>query len=264
MKKIFTVVILALFAANAFAQLPCIPDTVRYRDSLVGVFPNPVIGINTPACIGKPYNFTFTIKASDSIRLSGLAFRLDSVTMNTSTGITGMPAGLTYACNPPRCVFPRNSVGCVNIRGTVPTGTAVRDYALLIAVKAYIEFLGAQDITFPGLFYPGEYKIKVLAATDTYCMTLNNNDLSQVVSRMTVEPNPTQGTTNIRVVSNTSDKFQFAVVDMLGRVHYATPLSIATGENNFSFDAGELPNGIYFAKLSLNNNVMTQKIVVNR
>lgn len=77
-------------------------------------------------------------------------------------------------------------------------------------------------------------------------------------------PNPFSGQTTIVAESLVSGDFRFEVYDVLGhRVHTQT-LRMVTGRNEFTFDAGNLPNGAYYYTLGNNNGVATRRLVVDR
>ena len=255
------------FAVVAQAQTPVCTPNVLYTDSAVGVYPRPYIagdpyskGIEKPACIGKPYSFVWTLKVPDSVPIAGLGtFPLDSASLTLTGAISGLPTGITYACNPPNCTFKKKTIGCVLLSGTPPAINAVKDYNLVITVKVYT--IIATNITFPGAIAPGEYILKLLAANNALCTTATT-DLSEV-SQMQAVPNPTNGKTAILIESNVSDKFTFTVTDLLGRTVYEVPLSIQSGANAVEFDASHLPNGVYIYTLSKGSRVQSNKLIVN-
>lgn len=276
MRKVLQVIICCLFVSALNAQTPaCLPD-LRYKDSTAGPYPRPYDslnfpkgGIDKPACLGKPYSFTFTIKITDSItvRLFGttLTLPLDSVVIAKTGGIKGMPTGLNYACNPPSCSFPKNSMNCVIISGTTATSNPVKDYLLEITGKAY-NFLvpGGQEIKFPGTDFPGEYKLKVLAANDAKCTTSGVESLNTEISSLRHAPNPVKSSVQIMIDSGVSDLFELNVFDIVGQQVYRTPLSIQAGTNIHEFNTDNLPNGIYIYTLKKENKVMSNKFIVNR
>ena len=115
-----------LFSTIAFSQA-CDPDTL-YRDSIAGVYPRPLSdvnpngGIDTFACIGQPFEFVFTVIIPDTFSFNGLLLTLLSAEIATSGAVTGLPAGMGYACNPPDCIFPADSIGCIVLQG-IPDAT---------------------------------------------------------------------------------------------------------------------------------------------
>ena len=272
----------AFFVTTVNAQTPvCKPDTIRYRDSLSGVYPLPYIdsvrpngGIDKVACLTKAYSFVWTIKVGDTLTVPNpfgagtIQVPLDSVLIGKSSAIAGMPTGLSYACNPPNCVWKKQTYGCVALSGSPAATNAIKTYPLVISGKAYPGgfyaslFPNGYDLTFPGAIAPGSYDLKVYAANDTRCTTAAD-DLTEV-SGMTAVPNPTNGKTVIRIESTVSDKFTFNVTDLLGRRVISRPLSIQSGQNTFDLDVTGLPNGIYIYTLSKGNRVMSNKLIINQ
>jgi Secretion system C-terminal sorting domain len=265
---------ICLFSAIQANAQACQPDA-RYRDSLVGVYPSPVTatnpngGITKAACIGKTYSFTFTVKISDSIDVPTLGkIPLDSLTMATSGAVGGMPAGLTYACNPANCIFKKSTTGCVIIQGTPTTSNTVKSYPLVITGKAFSSnplfmfgFPNGYTATFPGPLFPGEYNLKLLANNDPGCVSATN-DLKEV-SHFAAMPNPTNGKTIITIESSVSGNFEFTLTNVMGQSLEKRSLSIQAGINAFEFDASRLPNGVYIYALSKGSRVVSNKLIVN-
>jgi hypothetical protein len=272
--------ILCLMTTFLAAQTPCIPD-VKYSDSASGVYPQPYVattrpngGIDKIACIGKAYSFVWTIKMGDSITIPnplipGTTFTgpIDSVLLAKTGAIGGLPGGITYACNPPNCVWKRATKGCVTITGTPLAGDTVKTYPLVITAKAYPGGIYASLLpngyegTLPGTFVDGRYDLKLYAANDSRCTTAAD-DLTEV-SGMAAVPNPTNGRTTIRIESTVTDKFELNVTDLLGRSIISRPLSIQAGQNAFDLDLTALPNGIYMYSVSKGTRVASNKLIVN-
>jgi Secretion system C-terminal sorting domain len=276
MRKIIHIILGCLFLTALNAQTPACVADVRYKDSAAGPYPLPYVaatnpngGIDKVACLGKPYTFTFTIKVGDSISVpvlgTTLTLPLDSIVLKKTTGITGLPTGLSYACFPASCVFPKRTLGCAIITGTTATSNALKDYSLQINGQVYTYLTpNGYDVTFPGSLFPGEYKLKVVAATDAKCTTSSVNDLNSEISSMTTYPNPVSSKAEIRVESNISSTYDFDVYNLVGHrvIHY--PLSIQAGSNIMKLNTENLPNGIYIYSLSKGNKLMTNKFVVNK
>ncbi len=271
-QHLFATAILCVFTAFQANAQACTPNP-QYRDSTVGVYPSPVTasnpngGINKPACIGKAYSFTFTVKISDTITVPLVGkIPLDSLTITTTGAVTGMPTGLTYACSPANCVFKKNTTGCIILQGTPATTNTVKSYPLVIAGKAFssaISFLypNGYGATFPGDLFPGSYDLKLLAANDPACLSATN-DLTEV-SHFTASPNPTNGKTIITIESSVSGNFEFTLTNLMGQRLETRPLSIQAGTSAFQFDASKLPNGIYIYALSKGARVVSNKLIVN-
>ncbi len=274
--------LISIFSVNALkAQTaPCQPDPL-YKDSLAGVYPlpydavnYPTGGVNKPACIGKPYSLVFTVKVTDSVtvKFSGqnIAIPVDSVSVEKTGAISGLPTGLSYACNPPNCIFKKRTSGCVVVAGTPAASNAIKIYPLAIAGRFHSDYFviltqnNYYDVTFPSTLFPGKYDLSLLAANDAKCTASATNDLTDEITSVRNYPNPFSGHTEIRIESKVSGQFSFEVYDLVGKKVGQQPLSIQVGLNTFGFDADELPNGIYTYTISKGTRLVSNKFVVNR
>ncbi len=268
MRKIIHLIIGCCFISALSAQTPvCVPNQL-YKDSSAGAYPlpfdattNPKGGIDKPVCIGKPYEFVFTLKVSDTIKTALGTVRLDSVKLATTGAVTGLPVGITYACNPPNCVFPKKTMGCAVLRGT--TTSPAGDYDLVINGKAYVELFGGVDISFPGIIAAGKYTLKVVAATNSACTTSAVFGVDEIAA-MSAAPNPTSLSTLITIESGQTGLYDFSVFNLMGQSVFNTPLSIQAGTNSLTFSTENLPNGVYIYKLSKDNKQLSNKLVVNK
>jgi hypothetical protein len=264
---------ICVFSAIQAKAQACQPSA-QYRDSLVGVYPSPVTaanpngGITKAACIGKPYSFIFTVKIADTIAALGQRVPLDSLTMATTGAVAGMPTGLTYACNPPNCVFKKSTTGCVIIQGTPAASNTIKTYPLVISGKAFsagsiigLLYPNGYPADFPGALFPGEYNLKLLATNDPGCISATN-DLKEV-SNFTASPNPTNGKTIITIESSVTDNFEFTLTNVMGQRLESRILNVQAGTSAFQIDASKLPNGIYIYALSKGSRVVSNKLIVN-
>jgi hypothetical protein len=276
--KVFLLVVFVFTIFLAQAQTPCTPDN-RYRDSTAGVYPLPFVpvtnpngGINKAACIGKAYSFVWTVKITDSVTVPNplgtgtITTAIDSVTLATTGAIQNLPTGITYACNPPSCVFKKNTMGCVALSGTATAANTVGVKKLVISGKVFgplIALLYPQGypLTFPGAIAEGEYNLNLYANGDTRC-NVATKELTDV-SNLTATPNPTNGSTIIRFDAQINGEFQFTLRNSVGQEVLSTPLSITAGLNAFEINAQDLPNGVYFYSVSKGQLVSSQKLVVN-
>jgi hypothetical protein len=269
-----------LMSSVLSAQTPaCKPDTIRYRDSSSGVYPLPYIpvtrpngGIDKVACLTKAYNFVWTVKLGDTVNFpylgSVIMAPVDSVTIPPTGGIQGLPLGITYACNPPNCVWKKKTTGCVVLQGTPTAANALQTYPLTMSGKGFPGGFYATlapsgiALTFPGALAEGAYDLKLYAANDTRCTTASE-DLTEV-SGMKAVPNPTNGKTSIQIESTVSGVYDFKVTDLLGRNVVSRPLSIQAGQNTLDLDLTGMPNGIYMYSLSKGSRIASNKLIINQ
>jgi len=78
-------------------------------------------------------------------------------------------------------------------------------------------------------------------------------------------PNPVIHKTNIEFSIASSTEVSLKVVDITGKV-VATPVHeiLRAGTHSLEFDAGQIPNGIYFYRLDAGNFSATKKMIVNK
>ena len=76
-------------------------------------------------------------------------------------------------------------------------------------------------------------------------------------------PNPFNASTVIRYTLAREAQVLLRVFDMLGReVRVLTDQRVSAGEHTATLDAGDLPSGLYFARLEAGGQVQTRKIVL--
>ncbi|MCP4120651.1 MAG: hypothetical protein GY751_02735, partial [Bacteroidetes bacterium] len=160
MKKIFTFFLFTFSGLLLHAQ-NCTPDPA-YAGGSAGVYPlpydpatNPDGGIDEIACIGQPYEFTFT-SVSDTFIFQGNTYVLDSFIL---TGVSGLPEGLDFACEPSNCTLYFGEMGCMSIYGTPTAANAPGEYPLTINGTAFLPGF-TFNLTFPNpSISPGTYSI---------------------------------------------------------------------------------------------------------
>ncbi|MEM8526777.1 MAG: T9SS type A sorting domain-containing protein [Bacteroidota bacterium] len=268
--KLLSTIFLSLFLVPfVFAQSPCEPDPM-FTDTL-GVFPppidttveNPSEGIDVIACIGKPYDFTFTIAIGDSLRIQTFVLAVDSITMSPDTAVMGLPAGLTYDCGFPDCTFLRDTTSCISISGVPDESNTPGEYLLTIEGSFHSGFL-TQPTTIPGEFFPGFYTLKLEAADSEVCATSNTNKIVTPQLEMSISPNPTSSFARLKVEVPESDVYQYRIFNMLGREVFNAPIRLNVGTSEHEFDFGFLPNGLYLYSLSNENMQLTRRLIIRK
>ncbi len=263
MKQFLPFAFILFFAVNGFSQM-CTPDP-SFADSMAGVYPlpydadtNPMGGITDSACINEPYEFIFTAVVSDSIVVPLGAFPLDSLVL---TSVDGLPDGVEWACDPPTCSFPKNSLGCVTLFGTANNEANLGDNELVIEATVY-SFGIPFDLSFPDpTFFPGSYSLYVFDSGESDCITSTTEVLTEVGSIRNL-PNPFTGVTNIEVDLMEAGEFTFMVTDMYGKQIHQEELFLDAGLNGFAVDAAGWAPGIYLYTLQNERGAITQKMIV--
>ena len=270
MKLVYTF-LFSLFTLGAvYAQAPCEPDPA-FADTL-GVFPppfdtiseNPMGGIDKVACVDKPYEFVFTIAIGDSLRIPNLgAFVIDSIELSPDTAITGLPAGLTYECGSPDCIFYRGTNSCVIIKGIPDASNPLGEYPLTITGTFNSGFLSLSE-TVPGDLFPGTYNLILEANDSEACTTSSVRLVKRSTMEMSISPNPVFGFAKLKMNVPLSGIYEYRIFNMLGKEVFSTPMRLSAGQNQYDLDLSFLNNGLYLYSLSNDRTQITKRLMVRR
>jgi len=278
MKKLLLATFALVFAVS-FTSLQaqsCDPDPML-ADSTAGVYPLPdSIGSLTSSlnsgCVGMAYEQLFTAVVPDSLSTVFNGTMIDAELLSvTVDDITGLPTGITYACDPPDCIFLQNTIGCVVFSGTP---TTAGDFLPIVETTASINYGADLDISvnFPAQagdaieIFPGEYKIVIHAAgsSEAACLVSVNDALANVLGVQQNAPNPFNAITNITVDSKESGAFDFKVYSLIGELVYSEVLTLSAGENIVQYDGSNLGSGMYFYAIGQGNAVVTKRMIISK
>lgn len=269
MKKLLTLLLCFSMLYVASAQVACHADTARYRDSSAGVYPlpyeaqmSPNGGINRAACLGRPYRFVFTVKVADSLTFGGVRLPLDSVRLATNGAIAGLPAGITYSCNPPNCSFEKNTYGCVLLSGTPTAANPLTNYNLVITGTVVIQGFGISQ-TFPGNFAQGAYTLKLVATNSPECPPTTNYEATDALfSNLSFTPNPASQTLQLNFNTLTNNDLQINIIDLTGKILITQKQNFSVGQQTMNIETAWLPNGIYFLQIQQFDKTLTKKLII--
>lgn len=276
MKQKFLLFFVFMLGLGAINAQTCEPDTTGLpEDFLISPLPyvaetNPTGGIDTAAIVGQPFEFVLNFATPATFEVAGVGtFDVTAIELATEGALSNLPASMDYACNPPNCVFEKDSIGCVVVFGTpmmdeAGDGSTVYDIGVTTLVRTTLVNV---PFTFPNTLFPGNYFLCVKATAETpdcEFLLAANNDLSERVARMYNRPNPTSGFTEIVIESMESGRFLLTVSDMLGRQLHYQPIDVIAGTNQFNFDASHLAEGMYIYTLSDGRARTSQKMMIRR
>ncbi|MBL7774494.1 MAG: hypothetical protein JNK89_00740, partial [Saprospiraceae bacterium] len=168
------------------------------------------------ACINEPYNQSVTINVPEFFDYNGTMLQIKEVSIPTTNGVGNYPVGMTYSCDPPNCVFPAKTLGCILLNGT-PNPVNQAPDTLDLKITATITLTA---IPFPiTLNFPGD-----AAPNNHYYLILNPqgqcasdaNEAGSALSSLRILPNPVGQLARIEAVSAESGAFLFEVFDLLG------------------------------------------------
>lgn len=252
MKKLLLPALFACIVGQSAAQV-CTPNPL-YQDSLFGVWPDTTTNF-APGVIGTPYSQTLDLIVPQNAGVVDPLFEgvlLDSVAFN---GITGLPPGLSVACasqTSNTCTYLTGQLGCGVIQGT-PTQTGT--FELTLNVTAYASFFGNVvpiDQEFTG------YRIIITDAQSV--AELNLPALSQVRNI----PNPFSTRTQIEFQLARAGEAQVKVFNLLGEELWSNTVQGKVGVNKLTFEASNMPEGVYLYRVSSGRDTFTGRMVLNR
>lgn len=255
--KHFYLIALNFFVILSIQSQNCLPDSI-YRDSSAGVYPKPVSptnpsgGITKKACINKPYEFVFTVVVPDTVLVPAFPspIALEKVAIDTINAITGLPKGISYACNPPNCVFNKNTSGCLVLKGTATTDNTVGDFKPIIKMTLTINLgIPFPYVTeYPGPAFPGEYILTLVSEQD--CASASKQE-DLVINYWF--PNPTNG----KLTNKSNSIEQIKVMDAQGRIIHFTK----DAENKIDLSNG-YNSGMFYIQWIDGTKLLTQQIVI--
>lgn len=262
---------IALSLDAQVASPPCKPDP-KIPEGAMGIFPNHFTSSfshtgtvhSDTACLNVYFEQVFTVKmpkpglfaAFPGVNPLLLSLVIDSTALN-------IPKGMGIACDPPNCIFPLGSTGCIAVRG----------------VPAYSQEIGPREISIQGVFSMGgirlaftdsswyaggTFSLNILPEGSPACKPSSTSELAATKLLMRNTPNPFHDLTTIEVNSGFRGRFEFRVSDFTGRVMHREPVQIYVGDNRIPFDGGGLPNGIYIYTLSDGIHSVSRKMVLHR
>lgn len=237
----------------------CMRDSIILgTDSLLWPLPHTPLAPNfnlKDACIDHAYNQSVTINVPTTYQ----GIPITNVSVATTGAISDLPAGITYACDPPNCVFNPGTLGCIILYGT-PTDVNMAPHTFDLGITATVTTpFGGLPVTFPGTLAPDSHFFLRLK---TAACLVGTYDAGNQFTLLKNTPNPFGNQTTVTAESLVAGDFQFEVFDLLGqRVHTETR-RLEVGLNEFAFDAGELPNGSYFYTLGNRDGKSARQMVI--
>lgn len=268
MKKITTLFLFVWTAFSLSAQI-CQRDSSILADTSVLISPlpftpdNPVYGLGV-ACIGQPYSQSVTIEVPETFTFNGVLLPLVSAQIATTGAIANLPAGITYLCDPPDCVFQANTLGCILLYGTpTPANNAPDTVELVISATVNTPFVPI-PIQFPGPIAPGTYPLPVQPVGAPVCISSTGEAGNPLVAEISATPNPASDFVMIKVHATESATFQLQLFDAFGRNAYSQRVYLLAGNNQVRIETAHLPLGMYIYSLANEHGRISKRLVINR
>lgn len=266
MKKVLLLLLAAVWGATLSYSQTCERDSNLLKTGgLLSPAPytpdSPFINLKT-ACINEPYNQSVTINVPGTFTYNGITVPISGVSIPTSNGIGNYPAGMGYVCDPPNCVFNSNTLGCILLNGTPNAANSAPDTLDLSLTATVATPFGPVPVAFPG---------NSAAPNDHYYLKLNPTggcasgtaEAGSPFSAVSAQPNPFNQETLISVQSTQTGRFQFEVFDLLGHRLHAESVQLFEGNNQFTYDASQLPSGTFIYTIGNAGSKSVRRLVKN-
>ena len=85
------------------------------------------------------------------------------------------------------------------------------------------------------------------------------NITNYYLTSLSLHPNPLNSIGQLRFELNSPSKVNLEIVDVLGKSVVSIDKQLSSGFQNLEFDVAHVPNGVYFAKLSINDEINVVK-----
>lgn len=255
----------AMFSTVGNITAQCTPPDSLAGGAIIDPLPfteeNPENGLRDTACVDTEFETFIYIAVPDTVDLGALGqLPIDSA-MIIEPGITGVPAGFSYECGTPDCVFYPNEVGCIRIFGT-PVAGEEGMFNLEVAVRI-MSGIFPLDRTLPDpTLAPGEYRLFVRENGNAACAPSSINELSNEQFALTLAPNPSRGEARLTVQSLNAGTARLSVVDAVGRVVKNHSLALQPGENIVRLSTDDLDGGLYTLLLQNESGGVSTRWVV--
>lgn len=239
-----------LFAAMLLMLLPafgqvCIPDSTITAG--LGIFPSRDDGI-PPAQVNLLYEVVSTIRVpADTVADvfgSPQQLLIDSIVLET---LLGLPAWLTYACEPPSCGFVGGDSGCVLFTGTPPPGEGGETYSIGFITRTYARLAALPSFQIDQVDSVQDYYLLYVA----FGVGVEEQKLE-----IALYPNPVA---EILTLLLPDAGVQYQAIDMQGRT-----MVNAMGHGQQQIDVRHWPVGLYQFRFWDGACIHEQKIAVVR
>lgn len=247
MKKTIYLLLFTCLTVQASAQ--CVPDP---SITIPGVYPpagstTDTTAIILPAAqIGAPTNYVtqISVLSDTTVSLFGLTLNVpvDSLSIDS---VSGLPPGMTAACDNPRCKWPGGGNGCIELSGT-PSSLGVYDIMAYSATRLVFGAILDSTVVTPFVF-----KFSVV----------NNIGLPDLASfDFALQPNPASEFVSIQFSESIAAERSYVLIDVLGRTVDAG--KIPPSSKLHPIYIGDLKNGHYRLMISGGGEQKSHSLII--
>lgn len=237
--KNFALSLVIIFSSLALLGQNCVPDQSITKP---GIYPNYL----DTARVGVAYEHTLQILAvkDTTVVFSGntIVATVDSVQLDA---IYGLPASFSYGCEPERCVYTYQSVGCAKLSGN-PISADIGVHPLEIVITSYARW--------------NSIKLPVTDTINTFVLVVEDSatssirDLSQDL--VYLSPNPVSGSTLTLHFLNPVSRL--AIMNQQGLLVKELKEGL-TG--SLDLDISELSAGVYHILIQSDSGIYSNKFI---
>ena len=197
------------------------------------------------------------ITSNDTIKISGV--KNETIYLRT--------ANIGYYKN--RIVFPSELNATIIDSDGRPLPSAIKNDTLEIMPGERFGVLLKCANTYSGNIQVGYVNMNTDSVWNTQNVPVNIGvtDISENEADALVQVYPNPASQELEVVltdKNDLKSEQYSIIDALGQVVTQAAISKDKSINSFSIDVSQLPNGVYYLRLSLKNNFLNKKVIIAR
>jgi len=248
-KLLLSFALIAIFGiTNSFSQ--CTPNvTCVPVGQTFGICPDSTSGLAI-GCVGVPYSQVVSIKVpADGTDFGQPTAQIVDIEIKS---ISGLAPGLSHACSPTNCKFPKLTNGCALISGTP---TAVHNQQIVVTADAHVKIFGipiTQTQTFSKYFSIVNNCVGISDGLDLNAFDVKQNS-----------PNPFSDKTEIVFSSPVVSDVEFKVYNVIGAVVYNNSFKANKGANTITVEANSFAPGVYIYSISNGTKTITKRMIVS-
>ncbi len=93
--------------------------------------------------------------------------------------------------------------------------------------------------------------------------TVSVHEVSKTLSSFEIFPNPAKETASILIYSPKVFESRLVLFNSLGEIVYTKNITVASGKNTIDMNVGNLPGGVYFASIQVENSTISKRLIIN-
>ena len=201
-----------------------------------------------PARINAEYEAVIHIQVPADTGVLGLPpISIDS---GVITDVSGLPTGLEYECDQPRCAYPGGTYGCVRVFGTPTDTTEIGKNDLILSIQVYTSLLsGPRDVE--------EFSIELEADFPAAI-----EDVAESTLSIATDQNPISWDGYLILQSSRVGKYRLVIYSLLGAKEALLVAETTGNEQRIGINQFDLSAGVYFATVEMEGQRQSVRFIV--